>query len=124
MHTFSRAIGYGLLAGAGTVIFVCSSVSVLQIFISLPDGIINAAAILTLSLASYISAYSSAQLCRSKGLIQGVICGTVIFFAVFLPGIIMSKDPPTEQSLLKLILCILSGAVGGIKGINTKKTRL
>ena len=71
---------------------------------------------------SFVGGYVSARLNRSLGLLIGAVCGAVIFLA-FLGIGSMSGGSVSMVTLLRLGLDILSGAVGGVIGVNKKRRR-
>ena len=67
---------------------------------------------------SFVGGYVS----ESLGLLIGAVCGAVIFLA-FLGIGSMSGGSVSMVTLLRLGLDILSGAVGGVIGVNKKRRR-
>lgn len=69
-----------------------------------------------------ISGFSGAFLCgkyrRKHGLAEGLVCGTVIFAVLAVLSLIFTGSLPDTG---KLIILGLSGAVGGISGVNSKR---
>ena len=119
-----KALRSGLIFGLGALLLICSALSVLQLFADIPDGILMGISASVLGISSYSSAYFSTQLCRTKGLIQGIICGCAVFLAALLASAITKNFSYTNMTEIKAAVCVLCGAVGGVKGINTKKTKL
>lgn len=122
-----REIKIGILKGIVKsfvitgIIFVLISITML--FVDLSDKVLEIVSVVLLGLESYMSAYFSTQIARTKGLLQGVICGSLIFVFILLLSIIFRRFTFSNMFFIKLIVSILLGAVGGIKGINTKHTK-
>ena len=121
---FFKAVRIGLLGGLGVFSAACIGVSLLQQFTDISDPVMSFFGIFILGLSSFFSAYFSTQLCRTKGLIQGLICGFAVFMILCVFSIIFSSPELSFDILKKALAIIICGSVGGIKGINTKKTGL
>lgn len=55
---------------------------------------------------------------RRKGLKEGVLCGAVVYLLIFIGGVIFSS---TVFSFKKLLLLAVTGAMGGVMGVNSKR---
>lgn len=102
---------------------ICVIISIAMLFVDLSDKVLQIISVVLLGLFAYMSAYFSTQIARTKGLLQGVICGSIIFISILLLSIIFNRFTFSNMLFIKLIVAILLGAVGGIKGINTKHTK-
>ena len=71
----------------------------------------------------FLSAYFSTQIKRSKGLLQGVVSATVIYILAVALSLMFDKFIMSELVIIKLIVCVVCGISGGIKGVNTKHTK-
>lgn len=63
----------------------------------------------------------SGQICgkyrRKRGLIDGIICGSILYFMIFVAGIAAGEF----TDIRKLLLLLIAGAVGGVSGVNSKR---
>ena len=75
------------------------------------------------AMGSLFGGYISAKLCKSKGLINGVLTGFCIFLAVTLISLFVSGGSFTIMTIIRMIIVLTSAAIGGILGVNklTKK---
>lgn len=75
------------------------------------------------AIGSFFGGYISAKLCKSKGLINGVLTGFFIFLAVTLISLFVSGGSFTLMTIIRMIIILTSAAIGGILGVNklTKK---
>lgn len=121
---FFKAIRSGLLAGAAAMFLMCLVAAVIQLFSDISDSTAQFVSIAIIALSVYFSAYFSTQLKRSKGLLQGLICGIAAFLILLIVSVLSGNLSFGDMALKKAAVCIISGAVGGIRGINTKKTKL
>lgn len=119
---FKRGIKAGLLSA---LLFIALSVTLLSAIIAstgISNNAVSAAAVIILSSAGYISAYVSTQIERKNGLAQGLICSGIIILTVLIFSLIFTKYI-SGFFIIKAALCLLAGCIGGIKGVNTKKTK-
>lgn len=124
MPKFKNGIRIGVIKGAITFIIILIVLSVLALYIDLPNSIIGFLSYMIISLVSFQAAYESTQKFRSKGIIQGLCCGLLIFSILFLISIIVNGFLISERIIIKSAICLMFGTLGGIIGINSKKTKL
>ncbi len=122
MSDFKNSLLRGFAISLAAALAVSTAVGTAALFIDIPDGLLDKLSFAVLALAAYIAAYASTQFYRSKGLIQGLICGAGVFAAAFICGTVFLKQLPSDYAAVKAVLCAVFGAIGGIKGVNTKKT--
>lgn len=115
----AKGISKGLACGTG----VLAASSALITYVSLGDEIAGALAVIALAAFCYSSAYFSSQIYRKSGLMQGVICSALVMIPMALISSI-SNGYLSDYCIVKLIAAAASGIAGGIKGVNTKKTRI
>lgn len=118
-----KCIALGIVFGLVIIIALCSLFALMMTFADLPDVIISAISLLIICVACYSSAYFSTQIYRKNGFFQGFICGLGIFVLLFIMSLIGYKAQLSTMVFIKLLLCILFGIFGGIRGVNTRKTK-
>lgn len=113
--SFVVSVGFGVICG----LVVCAALSAVSYFVF--NGMIFSKIFDILSLA--VSAYSSGYVCgryrRHRGLIDGALCGTIIY--IILVAISVAFGGFTNP--LKLLLLAVTGAVGGVAGVNSKRPK-
>lgn len=95
-----------------------------MLWVDIPDGLLTLIAVLIIVFNCFLSAYISTQHDRNNGIVQGLKCGIINFIMILLVSLILGIFSFSKAFALKLILCIFSGAIGGIVGVNTKKTNI
>ena len=69
-----------------------------------------------------IGAFCAAYICgryrRRRGLIDGIICGVVLYLSLSAAAMMMTGAPAEAK---KLLLLTVAGAAGGVMGVNTKR---
>lgn len=72
------------------------------------------------SIGAFLAGYISARILKIKGLMFGLISGGIMFILALIGGFIFSTETLSLLTLLRLVAFTLSGALGGIKGVNRK----
>ncbi len=112
-----RALITGTISGA--------AVSFLLIFISVfavtKSGTVPYAAIPPLVIAAegigtFFGGFLTSKINRRMGMAFGAVCGVVLFFVYIISGA-ASGSTIGISTLLRLLLCVVSGAFGGVAGV-------
>ncbi len=74
-----------------------------------------------LGIGGLLGGYISARLNKLSGLVTGLITGLFIYIIILISGLATSFDTITMFTLYKLIVLALTGALGGILGVNRKE---
>lgn len=112
---FAVSVGFGAICGLA----LCVIFSAVSYFVF--NGMMFSKIFDILSLA--VSAYSAGYVCgryrRRRGLIDGAVCGSAIYFVLAAISLFFGgfTSPP------KLLLLAVSGAVGGVAGVNSKRPK-
>lgn len=69
---------------------------------------------------AFCGAYLCASLNKSKGLILGLVCGFIMFIIFFIAGL-STGGSVSLVTLLRFIVLLVFGALGGIRGVNKKE---
>ena len=64
------------------------------------------------------SAFLASKKLRSMGLINGLVCGGIMFFVVAAVALIISDGGLTLNTLFNFIIIMLSALIGGVWGVN------
>ena len=75
-------------------------------------------AVAALICAGYFSGRLYGRYRRRRGLIDGCICGALLYGAVSAAGLAVNGAP---ADIKKLLLLVIAGAAGGIAGVNSKR---
>ena len=76
-----------------------------------------------LALGTYFGGFICAKKYRKNGLIRGAVCGFSIFLTVTILGSIFAGSILSFSASSKLLLVVITGAVGGAVGVNSKRRR-
>ena len=78
---------------------------------------------LSVALGLFVATYFTALKRGSKGLLIGLLSGSVTFLIVLIISFILNSGTLTYNTLFHLIIFILSAITGGILGVNKASTK-
>ncbi|MCD7771700.1 MAG: TIGR04086 family membrane protein [Oscillospiraceae bacterium] len=119
MQFYKKGIITGFISLTAFIIVSILLFGTIMTLIDVPDEIVNIAGTLILSTGCFIASYTSTQIVRNNGLLQGLIVGGIISTLLLIIGLIANKTL-TIFCFEKIISCTLLSVIGSIKGINTK----
>ncbi len=119
-----RLLPYAAGAITGYIVtLVLSAAAALLLFLTdSAEGLSGAAAVITSALSCFCGGRRAGRLRRRDGLKTGFICGILYMLPLTLVALIWG----TFGGVLfwvKLILCAVFGAVGGVSGVNSPEKR-
>ena len=132
MHNFMNTLDDNKRMIKAVILGAVSSTCILAILLCVTTVILTASSLLPYEYLAYImlfieavsvffGGYISSRINKSKGLVLGLINGTIIFTAITLSGLIKSSETVTYLTLLKLVVILIFSVLGGIKGVNIKE---
>lgn len=118
----SRSRSIALSAFIGLVItLILILIFSAVIFFFLKDMTISGAMTLfALVCGSFTGSYICGRYRRHNGLAEGILCGAVIYAVLFAFGLAFV---PHAAGIKKLLLLTISGAAGGVCGVNSKRPK-
>lgn len=118
MITMLKAVTFGLLATTAVLLLF----SFVMCKKDVPFVLLNPFSAGLLMLGSFLSGYLAARRIRERGMMVGALCGLIIFSLLMLASF-MSRFDVGLAALIKLVISVVSGAIGGIIGVNAKLKR-
>ncbi|MBQ2815857.1 MAG: TIGR04086 family membrane protein [Clostridia bacterium] len=116
-----------LIVGTLTAIIVTVSIILISaLFFVIRDMPKTAAmpiALVASGLGSFVGAVAAAKTMREQGIIIGGLTGFTVFALSLIISLFASDGPLTAFTVIKFIVMTLSGALGGILGVNSAAKR-
>lgn len=88
---------------------------------NIPIDIIPYIVIAIAGLGAFVGAYFTARMSGEKGMLYGILSGALLFVVLFISGMVAVREPVTTITLVKSTLMLLTGAIGGIIGVNKRR---
>lgn len=76
-----------------------------------------------LGAGALVSGYLSGKKIKHSGLLNGMICGALIYLVVFIFSLFLSDNSFTVVSLSHFLVSVVSAGIGGILGVNATSKR-
>lgn len=118
-----KPVLFGVLSSIIVCFITLIVFSAIMHFRSIPLIAINPFAIAASVLGSFSGGYAASRIAKSNGLILGAATGFIFFAIIVLIGLAVYKDFVSVLTLIKMAISVLSGATGGIVGVNTSTRR-
>lgn len=87
---------------------------------NLPMKFVEPIVIVISSLGTFVCGYITSKIIKKNGMMYGMISSFLMFVILFIAGLIVCGDTITTIILVKCTSMLLSGAVGGIFGVNSR----
>ena len=115
------AIFRGIITAAAITVvsmLVCALVMTLA---TLNENAVFIAMQITSLAAVFVGSLAAASRINKNGMINGIAVGIIYALLMLFTGFMTTPDyAPTAKTLLTFCICITSGALGGILGVNIK----
>lgn len=119
LSCLARPILVGLAVGvaAGAVLLLLAAA--IMVWVQIPETFTVPIAFAAIAVSAAVGGFTAARMLRERGWLVGVAVGLLLFLVVTLAGV----GAPIHGSrlLLKLVLSVFGGALGGIAGVNVKR---
>lgn len=116
-----RPLLFGLVAGllgcAGLLV-LCAAIMAMQ---DIPQMAVTPLAVVAAAVGSVIGGFTCARITRSRGLLGGAACGVLLYFLIMIMGFSVLQDIRGWYALIKLLVMVIGGAVGGVLGVNKRR---
>ncbi len=120
---FAKPILKGSLIGLATILIVFVLMSLLLSFGLLPLSVTPVAACIGIALGAFMAGRSSAKKLGKNGLLVGAISGLALFMFFTLIGMAAFKSAPGASTLVRLLIFLAAGSIGGIVGVGNANKR-
>lgn len=110
-------------AAFGMIILVISGFSFVITKIDASDLTISVMSTIALCVGAVFGGYISGRKRRKNGLLMGTLCGVFIFLIIFILGTLVAKTAGSFSMSVKLVLTLVSAAIGGVVGVNSRGSK-
>lgn len=90
---------------------------------SLPYDFVTIITLIIGSIGAFFSGYFSVKILKEKGLIYGCITGFILFFVIYIIGSIAFQEVASIKTLLRCLVMVLAGSIGGVIVVNKRNRR-
>lgn len=87
---------------------------------NIPQNVISPMMLALSVLGAFTAGFVTAKVSHKRGLAYGAVSGLLLFILYLVAGLVASNEPVSFTAGMRLIVMILSGAIGGLLGVNKK----
>ena len=98
--------------------------SVISVVGDLGEAFATPFASISAAVGCFVSAFFASRRLGVGGLLNGLICGGVMFVITLLISLWLDEGGLTVNTLFNFIIMFLSGIIGGIWGVNQKQKKI
>ncbi|MGN0665445.1 MAG: TIGR04086 family membrane protein [Huintestinicola sp.] len=110
-----------VLSGLGALTAASLLLSCFALFLDLSDSAVSVLSGISLGAGCFACASAAANRRRRHGLATGLVCGLCVFCTAMLIGAFTVKSFTAGGIVSKLLVILASSALGGIRGVNTRR---
>ncbi len=112
-----------VLGSAVILLISLSLCSLAATFIDLPQTAITPLATMSIALATFVSGVIFSGMFGKHGVATGALIGIVTFAVLLIIALFNDLSSFTTTGIVKFLLIVISGALGGFCGVGLKKGR-
>jgi len=113
----------GMVAGAvvcALLLMVFAAVLAAQ---DIPHMAVTPLAVAAGVIGALAGGFVGARVAGSRGLLVGLAVGALLYLLIMIAGFILLQDVGGVYAIVKLLLLIVGGAVGGLLGVSRRRRR-
>lgn len=119
-----KAVAVGTVVGFGICMLILLVITFMLVKIqNFPEALVVPVAISTACIGAFFGGYFSARVKKNNGLAMGAVCSLLMFVVLLLIGSAFLGDAFGIVSLLRMGVMLISGAIGGVLGVNKRRRR-
>ena len=120
MHDILRALGIGMAFAVLSCTLVLLLAAVIMSSSDVPEGYAAIAADTAVIVSSLAAGTAAAKVLKMRGLMVGIVMGAVYYAVLMIVGLIFFNTELTAAAATRLIMIVISSAIGGVLGVNVR----
>ena len=118
---YSKKICVGSMIGilATALVLLCGAFMMSKV--DFPQSGVPVISIFALVIGGFVAGFVVARLTRCNGLLYGLACGLLIFFVCVFCELSFMEGELGMLAVYKCAICVISGMIGGVLGVNKRK---
>jgi putative membrane protein (TIGR04086 family) len=120
---FIKPVFFGIIGGFIISILLLGIFSFVFTVQDIPQSAIIPLVFFTICGGAFIGGFFASHLYKNKGLMIGALTGLLFFLILYIIGVFMKQINVGSLAVLKLVLSVVFGAIGGVVGVNTLSKR-
>lgn len=113
----------GSIIGLSVILILFVLLALVLSFGIIPLSAAPAAAFIAIAMGAFLAGLSAAKKMEKNGLITGALCGLMLFILFTLIGMAAFGSTPGISTVIRLVIFLTAGAIGGIVGVGSADKR-
>ncbi|HBT64787.1 MAG TPA: TIGR04086 family membrane protein [Ruminococcaceae bacterium] len=118
-----RPVFIGTAAGMLCCLAVLLLFALLMAARDIPQSAVTPMAVAAAAMGAFIGGFISARIAGSRGLFYGAACGALMYLLILVAGISLLQSISGWYAVAKLLVIMVSAAIGGVYGVNRRRRR-
>lgn len=113
IYIIASIVGAVITVGA---IFLAAAVC---LACDLPEEFSSTISVVCMGIGTFFAGFLASKKIGSAGMINGAVCGMLIYLVVFFVSLILSNSGFSMITVYHLLIAVLAAAIGGVIGVNS-----
>lgn len=125
-YNYSEKTVIYIISAVVGVIFIALSVLLsagMMMAADMPESYASPISGICVGVGALVSGFLASKKIKSGGIINGLICGGIIYLLILFFSLFISENGFSFNTLYHSLITIISAAIGGILGVNAKNRR-
>jgi len=116
---FIKPVIFGIIGGLIISILLLGIISFVFTMQDIPQSAVILFAFFSVCGGAFMGGFFASHKYKNKGLMIGALTGLLFFLILYITGVVMNQINVGSLAVLKLVLSVVFGAIGGVVGVNT-----
>jgi len=118
-----KPVTSGLIIGGALTALAFVLFALIMSFGILPLSSANIVSSISIAIGAFFGGFTAAKKFGKNGLIIGLVCGFILFLLFTVIGTAAFKSAPGTSALIRFLIFVIAGAIGGIIGVGSADKR-
>lgn len=123
LQDYIKPFIFGTVSGTVLILVLFALFAVAITKFSISAGILSLLVVIAGGLGAFLAGYIASRAIGRKGLVIGLVSGVIFVVILAISSLASAGNFGGGQSLTKFIVILAAAALGGVLGVNSKKSR-
>ena len=122
LQDYIKPFIFGTVSGTVLILILFALFAVAITKFSISAGILSLLVVIAGGLGAFVAGYIASRIIGRKGLVIGLVSGVIFVIILAISSLASAGSFGGGQSLTKFIVILAAAALGGVLGVNSKKS--
>jgi putative membrane protein (TIGR04086 family) len=113
----------GVLVSLATSMIMLLLFALVMTVKNVPQSVVPTLTAASIAIGSFAGGFTGARIHKKSGLLVGIVIGLCMYALLMLAALVLQSKGVDLTTMIKLVVSIISGGIGGIIGVNAHKKR-